>query len=150
MFKDAAPDDDLVSFTGEIVSAYVSHNSISTQDLPGLISAVHAALQSLWSTQPVDVATVQAPAVPINKSITADFIICLEDGEKFKSLKRHLMAHFGMTPDQYRAKWNLPSDYPMVSAAYAAVRSNLAKSTGLGRTREPLQVPARRKSGSAV
>ena len=124
---------DLVVFTGEIVSAYVSHNSISTHDLPTLISSVHAALKTLGAAAPVEAALELKPAVPIKKSVTADFIICLEDGKKFKSLKRHLMTHFQMTPDDYRTKWGLPDDYPMVAPSYAAVRSTLAKSNGLGR-----------------
>ncbi|MDB5537615.1 MAG: transcriptional regulator [Devosia sp.] len=124
---------DLVVFTGEIVSAYVSHNSISTHDLPTLISSVHAALKTLGAAAPVEAAPELKPAVAIKKSVTPDFIICLEDGKKFKSLKRHLMTHFQMTPDDYRAKWGLPDDYPMVAPSYAAVRSTLAKSNGLGR-----------------
>ena len=136
---------DLVVFTGEIVSAYVSHNSISTHDLPTLISSVHAALKTLGATAPVEAALELKPAVPIKKSVTADFIICLEDGKKFKSLKRHLMTHFQMTPDDYRTKWGLPDDYPMVAPSYAAVRSTLAKSNGLGRKPAAAAAPASRK-----
>lgn len=124
---------DLVVFTGEIVSAYVSHNPISTHDLPTLISSVHAALKTLGAAAPAEAAPELKPAIAIKKSVTPDFIICLEDGKKFKSLKRHLMTHFQMTPDDYRAKWGLPDDYPMVAPSYAAVRSTLAKSNGLGR-----------------
>lgn len=136
---------DLVVFTGEIVSAYVSHNSISTHDLPTLISSVHAALKTLGAAAPVEAALELKPAVPIKKSVTADFIICLEDGKKFKSLKRHLMTHFQMTPDDYRTKWGLPDDYPMVAPSYAAVRSTLAKSNGLGRKPAAAAAPASRK-----
>jgi len=147
----AAYDSELVTFTGEIVSAYVSHNSISSHDLPALISSVHAALKILGTTAPVETPTELKPAVPIKKSVTPDFIICLEDGKKFKSLKRHLMTHFQLTPDDYRTKWGLPDDYPMVAPSYAAVRSSLAKSNGLGR--KPAAVapaPVRRKKAPAA
>jgi predicted transcriptional regulator len=140
---------DLVIFTGEIVSAYVSHNSISTHDLPTLISAVHTALKNLGATAPVEAALELKPAVSIKKSVTPDFIICLDDGKKFKSLKRHLMTHFQMTPDDYRAKWGLPDDYPMVAPNYAAVRSSLAKTNGLGRKPAAVETPARRKKAPA-
>jgi predicted transcriptional regulator len=136
---------ELVTFTGEIVSAYVSHNSISTHDLPTLISSVHAALKLLGAAEPVEAALELKPAVSIKKSVTPDFIICLEDGKKFKSLKRHLMTHFQMTPDEYRAKWGLPDDYPMVAPSYAAVRSTLAKSNGLGRKPAAVTTAVRRK-----
>lgn len=117
----------------EIAAAYVSHNALSPTDLPALIKSVHTALLGLHTTAAPAVATdTRGPAVSIKKSITPDYLICLEDGKKFKSLKRHLMTDFGMTPDQYRAKWNLPSDYPMVAPAYSERRSKLAKSIGLG------------------
>jgi predicted transcriptional regulator len=141
---------DLVVFTGEIVSAYVSHNSISSHDLPTLISSVHAALKTLGAVAPVETPLELRPAVAIKKSVTPDFIICLEDGKKFKSLKRHLMTHFQMTPDEYRAKWGLPDDYPMVAPNYAAVRSTLAKSNGLGRKPSATATPARRKKAPAA
>jgi predicted transcriptional regulator len=140
---------DLVVFTGEIVSAYVSHNSISSHDLPTLISSVHAALKTLGAVAPVEAPLELRPAIAIKKSVTPDFIICLEDGKKFKSLKRHLMTHFQMTPDEYRAKWGLPDDYPMVAPNYAAVRSTLAKSNGLGR-KPAAAAPARRKKAPAA
>jgi predicted transcriptional regulator len=116
-----------------IVSAYVSANAIPRADLPGLITEVYGALQSL--TAPVveeAPAAPLSPAVPVRKSVHPDFIICLEDGKKFKSLKRHLRG-LGMTPDEYRAKWGLPADYPMVAPSYSATRSKLAKDNGLGR-----------------
>lgn len=119
----------------EIVSAYVSNNAVSLSDLPRLITSTHSAMRSL-STPTELPAEDLSPAVPIKKSITADFIICLEDGKKFKSMKRHL-AGLGMTPDQYRAKWGLAADYPMVAPNYAATRSALAKSNGLGRRIAP-------------
>jgi predicted transcriptional regulator len=127
---------ELVEMTAEIVAAYVSANSVAPHDLPRLIETVHASLQGLSGK--VDggvVAEANAPAVPIKKSVTADFIICLEDGKKFKSLKRHLRTRYGMTPEEYRARWNLPHDYPMVAPNYAKARSDLAKRMGLGHGR---------------
>jgi predicted transcriptional regulator len=121
-----------LELTASIVSAYVSKNSVPVAGLPDLVASVHASLQKLATVAEPE--PVQAtPAVPIKKSVTPDYIISLEDGRKFKSLKRHLSAHYGMTPDEYRAKWNLPSDYPMVAPNYAATRSALAKTMGLGR-----------------
>lgn len=125
-------DTSALELTASIVSAYVSKNSVPVTGLPDLVASVHASLQKLATTAEPE--PVQAtPAVPIKKSVTPDYIISLEDGRKFKSLKRHLSAHYGMTPDEYRAKWNLPSDYPMVAPNYAATRSALAKTMGLGR-----------------
>lgn len=117
----------------EIVSAYVSNNSVSATDLPALIASTHHAMRSLSATSAEEQTEELKPAVPIRKSVTPDFLICLDDGKKFKSMKRHL-AGLGMTPHEYRAKWGLPSDYPMVAPNYAATRSALAKSSGLGRT----------------
>jgi predicted transcriptional regulator len=126
---------DLVEMAADIVSAYVSANEIPPQDLPALIRTVHAALQQVAGAAPVAHAGTQEPAVPLKKSITPDFIVCLEDGKKFKSLKRHLRTRYGMTPDEYRSKWGLPHDYPMVAPNYAKERSNLAKRMGLGHAR---------------
>jgi predicted transcriptional regulator len=121
----------LITLTADIVSAHVSNNSVAVSDLPVLIGHVHNALAALSSkTAP---AIVQEPAVPIKLSIKREFIVCLEDGKKLKMLKRHLMTHYGMTPDDYRAKWGLASDYPMVAPAYAEQRRVLAKAIGLGR-----------------
>lgn len=125
---------DLVELTTDLVSAYVSNNPVPLADLPSLIEQVHQALSNLETgvkTSPPEEKPV--PAVPIKKSITPDYLICLENGKKFKSLKRHLSSQHGMTPDEYRAKWNLPVDYPMVAPGYAAARSQLAKEMGLGR-----------------
>lgn len=119
----------------EIVSAYVSHNVLSPADLP---AETHMALRSLAKAELPPVLEELAPAVPIKKSVMPDFLVCLDDGKKFKSLKRHLSV-LGMTPDEYRAKWSLPSDYPMVAPNYAAIRSALAKSNGLGR--KPAEKP---------
>lgn len=118
----------------DIVSAFVSHNSVPATDLPGMIQAVHAALVNLENgTSEAANEPKKEPAVPIKKSVTPEFIICLEDGKKFQSLKRHLRTAYSMTPEEYRAKWSLPSDYPMVAPNYALKRSRLAMSMGLGK-----------------
>ena len=124
---------DLTSLTADIVSAYVANNSLSGDKIPELISSVYGALSkaSVQSGEPEKVEL--KPAVAIKKSVTSDYIICLEDGNKFKSLKRHLKTHYDLSPEDYREKWGLPHDYPMVAPAYAAARSNLAKNMGLGR-----------------
>lgn len=128
--------DEIIDLVAHIVSAYVSNNSVPASDLPALIATTHSAIEGLRK-EPAAPAPAEkpAPAVSIKKSITADFLICLEDGKMFKSLKRHLRTAYDMTPDQYRAKWGLPPDYPMVAPAYAEARSNLAKSMGLGQRR---------------
>jgi predicted transcriptional regulator len=126
-------DDDTPHFmamTADIVSAYVTRNHVSGAELPNLISAVHRALSGTVS--PVEEPKTLSPAVPIRRSVTPDAIICLEDGRSFKSLRRHLATRYGMTPEDYRAKWGLPKDYPMVAPNYAKQRSDLAKSLGLG------------------
>ncbi|CDX17076.1 MucR family transcriptional regulator [Mesorhizobium sp. LCM 4577] len=122
----------VIELTAEVVSAYVSNNPVPVGDLPALIDRVHGALKSAGGGTAEKPETL-TPAVPIRKSVTPDYIISLEDGKKFKSLKRHLSVHYGLTPDEYRAKWGLPADYPMVAPNYAAARSSLAKSMGLGR-----------------
>lgn len=121
-----------ISLSCDIVRAYVGHNAISQGDLPALIRSTHAAVLDLYAPAPAP-AQKKEPAVPINRSITRDAIICLEDGLKFRSLKRHLWAEYRLTPDDYRRKWGLASDYPMVAPAYSDVRSQLAKKSGLGR-----------------
>ena len=123
---------DTISLSADIAAAYVSRNSVPTGGLADLIHSVHSALAKLGAVEAVPKPEVLVPAVPIRKSITPGFLICLDDGKKFKSLKRHL-ASFGMTPGQYRQKWNLPESYPMVAPEYAATRSALAKKIGLGR-----------------
>lgn len=125
-------DGDLLVRTAEIGSAYVSKNPIPTSALSALIGSVHQSLTVL-AAGPQEIAPELTPAVPVKKSVQNDYIVCLEDGKKFKSLKRHIGVHYGLTPDEYRKKWNLPSDYPMVAPAYAAARSALAKNMGLGR-----------------
>ena len=128
---------DLPDLTSEIVAAYVAANEVAPSELPGLIRTVHAALRDLSNLAPTAAKIPQEPAVPVKKSINPDFIVCLEDGKKFKSLKRHLRTRYSMTPDEYRAKWDLPHDYPMVAPNYAKERSNLAKRMGLGLARKP-------------
>ena len=124
----------LIALTADIVSAHVSNNSVAVSDLPVLIQNVHNALSSLGDDL-VEPEVKQEPAVSIRASIKPDFIVCLEDGKKLKMLKRHLMTHYQMTPEQYRAKWNLPADYPMVAPNYAEQRRSLAKKIGLGTKR---------------
>jgi predicted transcriptional regulator len=125
---------DIASNAARIVAAYVSNNRVAAGELPGLFEAVHQALASLTDEAPV-VDAARRPAVSIKRSVTDDYIICLEDGLKFKSLKRHLRSAYGLTPEHYRLKWGLPHDYPMAAPSYAARRSTLAKQIGLGRRR---------------
>ena len=125
---------DFLTLSVDIVSAFVSNNPVPAPELPSLSAAVHATLHGLCqppAAPPEDL----RPAVSVRRSVQPDFIVCLEDGKKFKSLKRHLRTHYNMTPDEYRQKWGLPPDYPMVAPSYAAARSSLAKSMGLGHQR---------------
>jgi predicted transcriptional regulator len=134
----------IVELATDIVSAYVSHNSVQKSDLPELIRSVAAQLQAMQTptlAPPVEAAP-QTPAVAIKRSVGKDYIVCLEDGKKFKSLKRHLRTAYNMTPDQYRSKWSLPADYPMVAPNYAKARSQLAKSMGLGQSRRKRKIAA--------
>lgn len=141
--------DRLIQLTTDIVSAYVSNNPVPVGDLPQFIADIHHVLQQQIAPAVLKSDNPQKPAVPIRKSVNPDYIICLEDGKKFKSLKRHLATSHGLTPSEYREKWGLPADYPMVAPAYSSARSALAKATGLGRktkTDEPAPAaPARRK-----
>lgn len=127
---------EIASLTADIVSAYVSANTIVAADLPGLIESVSAALHEAEQKSGKPLAVELTPAVTIKKSVMPDYIVCLEDGQKFKSLKRHLRTHYDLTPEQYREKWGLSHDYPMVAPNYAASRSALAKKIGLGRKRK--------------
>ena len=129
--EDHALNETLITLTTDIVSAHVSNNSVALEDLPHLISNVHRALAGLSAS--VALEPKAEPAVPIKSSIKPDYIVCLEDGKKMKMLKRHLMTHYGMTPDDYRSKWDLPMDYPMVAPNYAEKRRELAKAIGLGK-----------------
>jgi predicted transcriptional regulator len=148
-----------IELAADIVSAFVSNNSVPVTELPALIGNVHAALTNVASgstQQPAE--EPKAPAVPIKKSVQPDYIVCLDDGKRFKSLKRHLRTTYNLTPDQYRAKWGLAHDYPMVAPNYAAARSELAKQMGLGARRkrtpepEPVQpaAPARGRRKKAA
>jgi predicted transcriptional regulator len=126
---------DLVDMTADIVSAYVAGHQVAPQDLPALIRTIHAALKEVAARGQSVAESNLEPAVSVKRSVTPDYIICLEDGKKFKSLKRHLRTRYNMTPDEYRAKWGLPHDYPMVAPNYAKARSDLAKRMGLGHAR---------------
>ena len=130
---DSTASGNFIELTAEIVSAYVSNNTVPADEIPGLINQVHSALARV-SGKPVEVEPLR-PAVSVKKSITPEYIVCLEDGKKFKSLKRHLRTQYNMTPEQYREKWGLNADYPMVAPNYAAARSQLAKQMGLGQQR---------------
>jgi predicted transcriptional regulator len=134
MIQDSGSDN-YIELTADIVSAYVSNNSVQAGDIPSLINQVHSALMRVSTGQSDAPAEPLKPAVPVKKSITPEYIVCLEDGKKFKSLKRHLRTQYNMTPEQYRDKWDLPTDYPMVAPNYAAARSQLAKQMGLGQQR---------------
>ena len=123
---------EIIEMTTDIVSAYVGNNSINAADVPALIQNVHKALSQVTSGEDATPQAPQEPAVSVRKSITPDYLICLEDGRKFKSLKRHLRTKYDMSPEEYRSKWNLPEDYPMVAPNYAKARSDLAKQMGLG------------------
>jgi len=129
------PEDiDALEMTVEIVSSYVANNSLQSSQLPELIRSIHATITSLSSAAPAPVEQLE-PAVPVNKSVTAEYLVCLEDGAKLKMLKRYLRTRYDMTPEDYRAKWGLPADYPMVAPNYAKLRSKHAKQIGLGKKR---------------
>lgn len=148
MSETALKNDGLTEIAAEIVAAYVAHNALSSADLPKMIADVYAALLGLSPISPAEpVEEPLKPAVPVRKSITPDYLICLEDGRKFKSLKRHLSSKFGLSPDQYREKWNLPANYPMVAPNYSATRSSLARENGLGRKSEPVPATAAEPAG---
>jgi predicted transcriptional regulator len=144
---DGSREADLIELSSEIVAAYVGHNALSAADLPKLIGDIYTALKGLGTTPAVPQVDQHKPAVTVRRSITPDHLVCLEDGKKFKSLKRHLMTHHNLTPQQYREKWALPLDYPMVAPNYSETRSALAKTSGLGRKAE---VPTKRTRKSAA
>ena len=123
---------DILGLTAQIVAAHVSHNPVPQDTLPGLIRDVYRTLSGVGHDAPPPPVEKQLPAVPVKKSVFADYLVCLEDGKQLKMLKRHLATSYDMTPEQYRDKWNLPPDYPMVAPSYAKHRSSLAKSIGLG------------------
>ena len=134
MEMDAERDGTLIALTADIVAAHVGNNNIDVAEIPPLIRSIHGALAGLGSAVEAPVERGE-PAVPVRSSVKPDYIVCLEDGRKLKMLKRHLMTHYNLTPDQYRAKWNLPADYPMVAPNYAEQRRTLAKQIGLGTQR---------------
>ena len=135
--KTAVSGADLLRMTTQVVSSYVGQNAISADALPDLISAVHGSLKNVENAPPPVPEQPPKPAVPVKKSVFPDYIVCLEDGKKLKMLKRHLRTNYNMTPDEYRAKWGLPTDYPMVAPNYAQQRSDFAKRIGLGRGSRP-------------
>jgi len=137
---------DLLEMTADMFSAYVSNNTVSPDGVAALIGSIHATMTQLAAGGIEPEPEVKEPAVPVRKSITPDYLICLEDGRKFKSLKRHLRTKYDMSPEEYRAKWNLPKDYPMVAPNYAKARSELAKQMGLGQGgRKPARAPRAKK-----
>ncbi len=129
-------DNKFIDQTTSIVAAYVSHNTIAADQIPALIARVHAALSQVSGGPVAAGGEALTPAVPVKRSVFPDYLICLEDGKKFKSLKRHLRTQYKMSPEQYRERWNLPVDYPMVAPNYAKTRSQLAKKMGLGQQRK--------------
>ena len=132
---DGAGRPDHIALTAEIVSAYVSNNTVPAADIPALIAQVHGALSRVSNGGADAASEAPKPAISLKRSVTPEYIVCLEDGKKFKSLKRHLRTQYNMTPEQYREKWSLPPDYPLVAPNYAAARSELAKQMGLGQQR---------------
>jgi predicted transcriptional regulator len=145
--SESAEQGQLLELTAQIVAAHLAHNPVAPDALPGLIRSVHASLAGVG--KPTEVAERPQPAVPPRKSVFPDYIVCLEDGKKLKMLKRHLQTHYQLTPAQYREKWGLPHDYPMVAPTYAEKRSTLAKTIGLGRksAAAPAPIPSPRKAG---
>ena len=133
----SAKAEELLKLASEIVAAYVSNNPIAAADVPAMIKTVHSTLGGLAGTAQGELATAQKPVVPVKRSVTPEYIVCLEDGKKLKMLKRYLRSNYNLTPEEYRAKWGLPADYPMVAPNYAAQRSEFAKKIGLGRSPTP-------------
>lgn len=131
--KPSADSKELIAWTADIVASHVQNNSVAISDLPQLIKTVHESLAGLSGDSPAEK---PQPAVSVRRSVTPDYIVCLEDGRKLKMLKRHLATAYGMTPEDYREKWGLPADYPMVAPNYAKQRSSLAKKIGLGKRRD--------------
>jgi predicted transcriptional regulator len=144
--EQAATRSETLALTAEIVSAHLSNNVLAGAEVPGLIQTVFDTLPALGRDEPTT-PVVLTPAVPIKRSVTDDYIVCLEDGKKLKTLKRHLMTAYDMTPEQYRVKWGLPPDYPMVAPSYSRTRKEMAKAIGLGRKPAPAPAPEP-KSGS--
>jgi predicted transcriptional regulator len=139
------PSPDLLSFASAIVAAYVSKNCIALSEIPAMIKSVHSALLGASGANPLGAELLLKPAVTVKKSVTPEYLVCLEDGKKCKTLKRYLRGRFNLTPEEYRTKWGLPHDYPMVAPNYAERRSQLAKQSGLGR--RPSAKPAKKRAG---
>lgn len=139
-----------LALSADIVSSFVANNSVSANDLPGLIHTIYKTIAEIGTGAPAEAAPAKAPAVPIKKSITPEYLVCLEDGRHFKSLKRHLRTSFKMSPEEYRAKWGLPTSYPMVAPAYAEARSRMAKESGLGQGGRQAAKPAGRATKAAA
>jgi predicted transcriptional regulator len=147
--EQAATRSEILASAVEIVAAHLSNNALSGAEVPGLIQAVFEKLEALTHDE-AEVPAILTPAVPIRRSVTEDYLVCLEDGKKLKMLKRHLQSAYGMTPEQYRARWGLPPDYPMVAPSYSRKRQELAKAIGLGRRPAPTPLPkAKRKAKAA-
>jgi len=138
----------LVGMTADVVAAYVAQNTLPSTELPGLIQQIHATLQQVANGTQYNLDQPLSPAVAVKKSVTKDYIICLEDGKRFKSLKRHLRSSFNLSPEEYRKKWGLPYDYPMVAPNYAQTRSELAKNMGLGNLRQKAKLAASSTRGA--
>jgi predicted transcriptional regulator len=136
MMEQERPKAEVLELTAAIVAAYISHNDVGAEGLDPLIRRVYATLNSLSGSPAAEAKYEARPAIAIKRSVTPDYLICLEDGKKFKSLKRHLRSHYNLSPEEYREKWGLPHDYPMVAPNYAEARSRLAKKMGLGKRRE--------------
>ena len=150
--EESSRQQELLSLTTEVVAAFVGNHTVGAGDIPGLISGIYQALSTAGQAEEKPAAA-PVPAVSIKKSVTPDFLVCLEDGRKLTMLKRHLATRYNLTPDEYRRRWGLPKDYPMVAPAYAAMRSELAKQTGLGRKvapSPPEEAPAARKPSRRV
>jgi predicted transcriptional regulator len=150
IMSESATSPNYIELSADIVSAYVSNNSVPAADLPSLLNSVYAALTKTAQGQQEEPKAELVPAVSVRKSVTPDAIICLEDGKSFKSLKRHLRTTYDMTPEQYRAKWGLPADYPMVAPNYAKARSELAKTMGLGQQRKKGKAPVEAVANDAA
>ncbi len=146
--EDKVSKDDILRMAVDVVAAYVSKNQLPAGQIPEIIQSVYASLSGLDGSGQEMKAEAPRPAVPVKRSVTPDYIVCLEDGKKLKMLKRHLRTTYNMTPDEYRAKWGLPADYPMVAPNYAAQRSDFAKKIGLGR-KSADSAPARARKGRA-
>lgn len=145
--NDSDAREDTLVLTAEIVTAYLTNNTVKADDIPGIIRAIHGTLNTLGRESAAPVEVELKPAVPIKKSVTPEYIVCLEDGKKLKMLKRYIRTRYNLTPEEYRAKWNLPADYPMVAPDYANRRSEFAKQIGLGRGGRPrVTRKSRRKS----